>query len=517
MKVAIYCRLSEEDKNKQSSIEDSESIQNQKSMLLQYAMDRGWNVHGIYSDDDYAGADRNRPEWNKMLVDAEQRKFDIVLCKTQSRFTREIEMVEKYLHDLFPRWGIRFIGAVDNADTDNKGNKKSRQINGLVNEWYLEDMSESVKSALTTRRKQGYHIGAFAVYGYKKDPNNKGKLLVDDEAAAVVKEVFELFASGMGKTAICRLLNDRGVPNPTKYKLLKGIRHKTPKKKAGTQWKYFRISDMLADEVYIGNMVQGKYGSVSYKTGQNKPRPKEMWIRVENTHEPIINRELWDRVQALIAKKSRPWGTGEIGLFAGKTKCMFCDYIMRACKKQQYRYLRCTTRYFSSDMCEGGFISLKELENAVLDELNSMLDDNLDSETVERGVRLLDNLDERISKLQDTRVAYSKKLVENSKALKTIYIDKVNGIITETQFVEFSRDFAKTNGRLEESIKDVDIAIAGLESKRSVANDRSKIVEAYSSVESLDRIMVEKLIDYIRIGKRDEATRQVPIEIHWNF
>ena len=145
MKVAIYCRLSEEDRNKQFETDDSNSIQNQKAMLLQYAMEQGWELYNIYSDDDYTGSDRRRPEFNRLLKDAEQHRFDIILCKTQSRFTRELELVEKYIHGLFPIWGIRFISIVDNADTANKGNKKSRQINGLVNEWYLEDMSLSVK------------------------------------------------------------------------------------------------------------------------------------------------------------------------------------------------------------------------------------------------------------------------------------------------------------------------------------------------------------------------------------
>ena len=164
MKVAIYCRLSEEDRNKKFESDDSNSIQNQKSMLLQYAIEQRWEVYNIYSDDDYAGADRNRPEFKRLLEDAEHKRFDIILCKTQSRFTRELELVEKYIHGLFPMWGIRFISIVDNADTDNKGNKKSRQINGLVNEWYLEDMSDSIKSVLDNKRQNGLHIGEFALY-----------------------------------------------------------------------------------------------------------------------------------------------------------------------------------------------------------------------------------------------------------------------------------------------------------------------------------------------------------------
>ena len=172
-KVAIYCRLSEEDRNKKQETDDSNSIQNQKAMLLEYSIQHGWEVYNIYSDDNYTGSDRNRPEFKRLLDDAEAHKFDIVLCKSQSRFTRELELVERYINGLLPLWGIRFISLVDNADTANKGNKKSRQINGLVNEWYLEDMSENIRAVLTNRRKNGFHIGAFALYGYQKDPGSR--------------------------------------------------------------------------------------------------------------------------------------------------------------------------------------------------------------------------------------------------------------------------------------------------------------------------------------------------------
>lgn len=146
MKVAIYCRLSEEDRNKLNKDDDSESIQNQKNMLIEYTLKMGWQIYDIYSDDDFKGSDRNRPEFNRLLQDAEKKLFDIVLCKSQSRFTRELELVEKYIHGKFLEWNIRFIGYADNADTDNAGNKKSRQINGLVNEWYLEDLSNNIRS-----------------------------------------------------------------------------------------------------------------------------------------------------------------------------------------------------------------------------------------------------------------------------------------------------------------------------------------------------------------------------------
>lgn len=369
MKVAIYCRLSEEDRNKTSSSTESNSIQNQKTMLLQYAAQHQWEVYDVYSDDDYTGADRNRPAFNKLLVDAEHHRFDIILCKTQSRFTRELELVEKYIHGLFPLWGIRFISIVDNADTDDKRNKKMRQINGLVNEWYLEDMSENIRSVLTTRRKSGLHIGSFALYGYQKDPDNKGHLIIDEDAAKIVRKVFSLFSQGYGKTAIARMLNSKNIPNPTEYKRLKGLNYRNRQKENSTLWRYDTISRMLTNEIYAGNMVQGKYGSISYKTKQNKPRPKEQWYIVEHTHEAIIHKDLWNLVQSMLAQKTKPFKTGKIGIFTGKVRCANCGNPMRSIKKGEYRYLQCQTRYISKDACVGAFISVNALKQVVVENI----------------------------------------------------------------------------------------------------------------------------------------------------
>lgn len=517
MKVAIYCRLSEEDRNKQFETDDSNSIQNQKSMLLQYAMEQGWEVYNIYSDDDYTGSDRRRPEFNRLLTDAQQHKFNIVLCKTQSRFTRELELVEKYIHGLFPLLGIRFISIVDNADTANKGNKKSRQINGLVNEWYLEDMSENIRSVLNNRRKNGFHIGSFALYGYKKDPEQKGHLIVDEESAIVVREVFTLFSQGYGKTAIARMLNDRGIPNPTEYKRLHGLRYQQPKTKNSTLWKYYAISNMLINEIYIGNMVQGKYGSVSYKTKQNRPRPKEEWYRVEGTHEPIIDRELWDRVQRLIALRAKPFDSGTIGLFAKKVRCASCGYTMRSSKNRGRHYLQCPTHHIAKDACIGAFISVDKLERLVIDELNRLSEEYLDRDELERNIEFCDNLQEKERRLHSDLAAYRKKVAEYAKGIRELYMDKVKGIVSEVDYVELSKDFSSERNRLERVIADVENELATVEEKIAAGDNRLELIEQYTNLEHLTREIVETLVDYISVGKRIPGTTDVPIEIHWNF
>jgi len=516
--VGIYVRLSEEDRQKQNATDDSNSIKNQKAMLVQYAEERGWKVYDIYSDDDYTGSDRRRPEFNRLLNDAEQRKFDIVLCKTQSRFTRELELVEKYIHGLFPRWGIRFVSPVDNADTANKGNKKSRQINGLVNEWYLEDMSENIRSVLTNRRVNGFHIGAFALYGYKKDPEQKGHLIIDEEAAAIVREVFTLFAGGMGKTAIARLLNDRGVPNPTEYKRQHGLRYKQPKTKNSTLWRYYAISDMLVNEIYIGNMVQGKYGSISYKTKENKPRPRSEWYIVKGTHEPIIDQDLWNRVQKLVAEKFKPFGNGEIGLFARKVRCAYCGYVMRSNKQVGNKYyLQCSCRHVAKNACIGSFISYARLERMILAELQRLAKEYLDQDALVQQVEFCDNLEGQKQRLQEHLATYRKNVEDYSRGIRELYLDKVKGLLTETDYVEMSRKFMDDRSRCEQLIQETEAELEQIEARMEAGDNRRELIEQYTRMDHLTREMVDVLIDHVEVFKRTPGTRDVPISIHWNF
>ncbi len=517
MKAALYCRLSEEDKNKPNASSESESIQNQKSMLVSYALEQDWEIYNIYSDDDYAGADRNRPAFLHLLADAEQRKFDIVLCKTQSRFTRELELVEKYIHGLFPLWNIRFVSIVDNADTLNRGNKKSRQINGLINEWYLEDMSENIKSVLDNKRKNGLHIGAFALYGYTKDPDKKGHLLIDAEAAAVVREVFTLFSKGYGKTAIARMLNDRGIPNPTEYKRLHGLKYHPPRAKTGTLWKYSAVSDMLTNELYIGNMVQGRYGSVSYKTKANRPRPKEQWFVAKNTHEPIIDRALWGTVQSMIAVRAKPFITGEIGLFANKARCMHCGCAMRSSKSRGRHYLQCATRHVAKDACAGSFISVSSLEQAVVEEFNRLSETYLDRDELLRSLERLPTADGKKVGVEAELLSCRKKTGEYAKGIRELYLDKVKGVISESDYTELSRDFSKEKARLEQLASGLEVQLRILEQDADLENQPEKLMERYTRLEPLSREIVAHFIGHIVIGKRTQGSQETPIEIHWNF
>lgn len=310
MKCAIYVRLSEEDRDKKSREQDSRSIANQKALLKSYAAERNWEIYDIYCDDDYAGADRNRPEFKRLIDGAKNGLFDVILCKTLSRFTREIELVEKYIHGLFPLWGVRFISVADKTDSQDRSGKKARQISGLINEWYLEDMSDNIKSVLTDRRRRGLHIGSFALYGYKKDPQHKGCLLTDENAAKTVKEIYRRYLQGFTMTAIAKELNEKGIPSPSQYKALKGEKYKSSAPPA--KWKYPAVASILKNQMYIGNMVQGRFSSVSYKTKKNRPVDKESWFIVEKTHEPIIDKYTWEQVQKRLSHSRRAESTSDL-------------------------------------------------------------------------------------------------------------------------------------------------------------------------------------------------------------
>lgn len=266
--AALYLRLSKEDMDKMNRGDDSESIKNQRLLLTDEAIKRGFVIGNVYSDDDYSdddysGTDSTRPAFNRMIEDAKLKKFNIVLCKSQSRFTRDMEVAEKYIHRVFPLLGIRFIGVVDHVDTNVKGNKKARQINALINEWYVEDLSENIKAVYRSKMQQGQYLGSFALYGYSKDPEDHHKLVIDEEAAEVVRKIYRYCLEGYGTQNICYKLQKEGILTPIEYKQSKEMKYQTPLKAEGYVGKYHlwnpsTVKRILTNEMYIGTLVQGR-------------------------------------------------------------------------------------------------------------------------------------------------------------------------------------------------------------------------------------------------------------------
>ncbi|MBQ5673662.1 MAG: recombinase family protein, partial [Lachnospiraceae bacterium] len=252
---------------------------------------------------------------------------------------------EKYIHGLFPQWGIRFISIVDNADTDIKGNKKSRQINGLVNEWYLEDMSENIRSVLKNRRENGFHIGPSALYGYKKDPDNKGRLIIDEEAAEVVRKIFRYCLDGYGAQSICYKLQEEGILTPTEYKRSKGMKFYTPlqaERYSGKYrlWSVSTVKRILSNEMYIGTLVQGRERKISYKSKKVVVVPKNEWVMIPDCHEAIISKSDFYRAQEVLKlrRKCSAVSDGQKKPYplAGKVLCKDCgNPLARSGKKNK--------------------------------------------------------------------------------------------------------------------------------------------------------------------------------------
>ena len=228
-RVVLYLRLSEEDLDKPTKEAISESIKNQELMLRdEVAKHPDWEIVGVYCDEDFSGAGTYRPDFEKMIKACENGDVDIVLCKSQSRFSRDMEVVEKYLHNKFVEWGVRFVSLVDNADTANKGNKKARQINALVNEWFLEDLSDNIKATFRTKWQNGECTASFAKYGLMKDPKNKNHLLIDPVASEVLKQIGNMVLAGYGQDKIASQLENKKIPSPYEYKAMNGCKLKLP-------------------------------------------------------------------------------------------------------------------------------------------------------------------------------------------------------------------------------------------------------------------------------------------------
>lgn len=525
-RVAIYCRLSDEDRDKTSPDQYSESIQNQKNILTMYCMDRGWDIYKIYCDDDFSGADDDRPDYNYLLKDAEKRCFDIVLCKTQSRFTRDLTHLEKYVHTYFKEWGIRFVGVVDNADTDIKGNKKSRQINGLINEWYLEDLSENVKAVLLSKKKLGKYVGAFPPYGYQRDTDDKNHLIIDPEAAEVVKRIFKMYLEGNSLRRIAKILNDEFIPCPVKYKQdVQGSNFKIDSTRVASKriWTDSSVHMILRNQMYVGDMVQNKSEKISYKRKTVKRLNKDEWIIVKNTHEAIVDRHTFEMVAELAGKKIRPDRNGKTSKFAGKLRCALCVCTL---VKHTYRdrvYYHCSFASRQRDYCSGCSITEKMLEEYVLLELKGNIGKYINTDVISAMIEIeKENEAEKRSLEKRLRDLY-KDMKTKEDAITSLYIDKVKEIITEEQFVIMNQLFlneretlAQKISTMEEKRQEAELSNKDILNALDEEKAKREAISQYLEVEELTREIIIELIDFIvieNLGRRTDKR----IEIHWKF
>lgn len=527
MKVAIYARLSKED----NKSDDSESIKNQKVLLTSYAIENDWDVYDYYIDDDFKGSDRDRPAFNRMIQDAQDKCFQIILCKTQARFCRDMELVEKYLHTKFPEWGIRFISVVDHSDSADDYGKKARQITGLKDEWYLEDLSRDINKVLHSKQTNGHYIGSWALYGYDKDPNKPGHLIIDPQAADVVRRIYELYLSGAGMKKIATELNTAKIDNPYTSKIKKGMKlnegRLTPKK---IYWNVGAISSILTNQMYCGDMVQGRFKKASYKSKKLLRVPKDDWKVVLNTHEAIISREVFEQVQALRSSKKRPTASGDRHIWSGKVYCAHCKQIMtlnrfphklKDVPKEEWEYdhyLTCSSRATSKDLCQGSSIMVKNLDHYIIEEINNLAREYFSVSDIEHKTKFKRDKDqeelERIAKEEDRL----KHLLSGcGDMLKSLYKDRVDGVINTDDFKTIKASISKEKEEYNNAIKYYRDIRADIILKKEQIEDRKKVIAKYKFTSILSKEMVNELIEKVYVSSKSKEDGTQIIRIIWNI
>ena len=449
-----------------------------------------------------------------MIEAAKAKKFQIVLCKSQSRFTRDMELVEKYIHGLFPIWGIRFIAVADNADTEVKGNKKARQINGLVNEWYLEDLSENVRMVFDLKRREGKYIGGFPIYGYRKDPADKNHIIPDPEAAEVVRQIYRWSLEGHGRQNIAYLLNQRSIPNPTRYKAERGWTCNHPIKNDFGLWNKVTVGRILTNEMYTGVMIQGRRRKVSYKSKVIIDTPESEWYRVEGTHEAIIDRATFEAVQWGLKLRSRTDGSGDAHLLSGLVKCADCGSTMSKCSNGKQSYLRCKLYADSGSkrLCTRHSVRLDQLIDLISERIRYYVQTYYHLDPAD----LQPQQDTRREALEQEKKSLSAQLEKRSQALKTLYLDKVAGILSEGQFVELNQSFLEEKSRLERRL-----AVIGEElAERDHSEDQDGLMERARELlklETVPRELVVGLVERIEIGEKNPETGRHEVKFFWKF
>ena len=521
--VAIYLRLSREDID--SGENESESIQNQKSMLMEYSKKNNWIIYEIYCDEDYSGAysgtENTRPGFNKMIADAEAGKFNVVLCKSQSRFSRNMEVIEKYIHGKFSEWGIRFVGLIDNADTEVKGNKKARQINSLINEWYLEDLSENIKAVFTDKMKRGEYLASFPPYGYSKDVNNKNHLVINSQTAWVVKQIYSWHCEGYGAAKICRMLNDMQIPNPRKQQEIDGLRKTyfyAPDEKG--IWSTTTVGDILNNRVYCGDVVQHTREKVSYKSKVVRKISEDERIIIKNMHEPIISREEFFETQKRLFQRRKATGTGKVHMLSGKVFCYCCGKPMQKnhteTKNGRIDYLRCRDKYAysSKDRCDTPNIRIDIILNALqmnlIEKFKTQAVEEIDEDKILAVIKDEDN-NKSLKKNRLNELNREKENIERS--LEHLYSDRLNEVISLEKYLKYNSLYTSKLREIEDKIRLTDKELSNKNDNQKT--DIKKAVKEFFEKRSIDRKIIESLVKRIEFGEKNPETNKPILKIFW--
>ena len=526
--VGIYVRLSQEDVREGESL----SIENQKKMLTDYVSQQaGWNLVGIYEDDGYSGTNFDRPGVRQLLDDAKSGKINLIICKDLSRFGRNYIEVGQYIDYIFPSFNIRFIALSDNVDTLDRNSTAMdlMPIMNLFNEWHAANTSKKVRSVLAQNAKEGKYIASFAAYGYLKGDDEKHTPVIDEPAAKVVRRIFELRATGITPTQIAKILNAEGVPIPSDYRAQR-LGKPNPYKNTFHYWSHVAVRNILGNPIYIGHLAQQKFTTVSFKNHKSVRRGKDEWVIAENTHEPIISQELWDKCQEV----DRCASHGKImkkGIVLPLNSMMFCPdcgakmKLNGHAKKRDgsvnYFYVCGTYSRCGASTCTTHYISQKQIEKIVLVDILAKARYVIENEDKARQEFLRRKETEGTKHLDDARQQLAKcqsRLADLKVMTQKVYQDKLLGKVPEDLCLETLGQFRAEEAELTEKVKSL---TATLEQDSKARDDIEEFIcrlKQYADAPELTREMCVDLIEYVVIGDRpkDKSTPR-RIQIYYKF
>ena len=506
--VALYIRLSKEDENEGPS----QSVTNQKSLLTEFAQDHHLSVYDIYIDDGWSGTSFDRPDFQRMIADIESKKVNMVITKDLSRLGRDYIMTGHYMERYFPENKVRYISLLDGIDTAVESTANDiTPFRAIMNDMYAKDISKKIKSVKRDKQRKGQFIGGKPVYGYKMHPTEKNKIVIDNEVAPIVRRIFSMALEGMSCRKIAIALNEAGIQTPATYCGWK-IGH--PGAYSGL-WSSERISHMLQNETYTGNMVQGRTVKLSYKSKKCLKQDPQNWVIVENTHEPLIDKETFQKVQMLIQSRNRTRNRTYDFLLKGLIFCHECGHPLAVLNRppvsgEDRLFFVCRTyqRFTQAGVCTSHAIKEQTVTEAVLTKVREVCEAYLDPDKLESIAAVaVENANKAECHESEIQSLYS-KIASLTANLDRMYMDRLNGLLAESDFERVYQRTKTERSALEEKLQSLE------EQKENPINtsDRARelvnrfIKSAYTSREIL-----------VSLIERVELTADKQIIIRFRF
>ncbi len=521
-KTALYCRLSQDD-----GLEgDSNSIQNQKNILQKFAEDHHFPNPCFYVDDGFSGGNFQRPAFQQMISDMENGEIGIIVTKDLSRLGRNQLHTGLYIEERFPMFGVRYIAINDNVDTDSSESNDLMPFKNLFNEWFIRDTSRKIRAVLKAKAERGERLGTRAPYGYRKDPGTK-KLIVDDEAAAIVRRIFAMCASGSGPSQIARILKKEQILTPTMYAYTRfGMNHTCLDTAHPYNWSDSAIANLLENEIYLGNTVNMKYSTKSYKDKRRVEHPREECMVFENTHPALITREVWDMVQRVRKNKRRLTKMEEQNKYSGLVFCADCGGTMvlhRAhTMSASYNHFTCRTYKKDGEACTGHYIRECVLDEIVLEDLRrvtSAAREHPEKFAAYIGSKQSAELQREIRRQEKELAAMRKRKAELDAIFKKLYEDSVLGRITTEQFQMLSGSYTEEQNLITVGIPQKENEIQRLRETVSGTDSFLDKAKRYTDITELTpellRLFIEKIVVHEKEVKWSKHAPQT-VEIYYN-